>query len=175
MSRLKGFKHSEATKRKQSLAASLRKDKQVAWNKGLTKETSPTIAKLAKDRIGEGNPMYGRRNYNWKGITPLTSLIRCSSRYINWRNEVYKRDNYTCQECGDNRGGNLEAHHRDKAFIQILNEFLKTYSQFSPYEEKEILYRISYSYNDFWKLEGNVTLCENCHIKEHKILEGING
>ena len=30
-----------------------------------------------------------------------------------WRKGVYKRDNYTCQKCGDNKGGNLVAHHLD--------------------------------------------------------------
>lgn len=33
--------------------------------------------------------------------------------YTKWRDSVYKRDNYTCQCCGDNKGGNLNAHHKD--------------------------------------------------------------
>ena len=38
---------------------------------------------------------------------------RKSRKYIAWREAVYKRDNYTCQCCGDNTGGNLNAHHKD--------------------------------------------------------------
>lgn len=36
---------------------------------------------------------------------------RFHPEYIKWRKAVYKRDNYTCQCCGDNKGGNLNAHH----------------------------------------------------------------
>ena len=59
-----------------------------------------------------------------------------------WRNQVYKRDSYTCQCCGDNRGGNLNAHH--------LNGH--------NWNEK---YRTS-------KLNG-VTLCKKCHNEFHSI------
>ena len=31
--------------------------------------------------------------------------------YIEWAYNVKKRDNFTCQVCGDNRGGNLVSHH----------------------------------------------------------------
>ena len=56
-------------------------------------------------RSGEGNPM-------WKGgITPETQKLRHSKEYINWRKSVFERDNYTCQCCGDSKGGNLQAHH----------------------------------------------------------------
>ena len=41
--------------------------------------------------------------------------IEYFNNYINkdvtFIKEVYKRDNYTCQRCGDNKGGNLVAHH----------------------------------------------------------------
>jgi uncharacterized protein YlzI (FlbEa/FlbD family) len=36
--------------------------------------------------------------------------IRTSVEYDEWRRSVYKRDNFTCQECGK-RGGRLNAHH----------------------------------------------------------------
>jgi hypothetical protein len=31
--------------------------------------------------------------------------------YNTWRRQVYERDNYTCQWCGDDKGHNLNAHH----------------------------------------------------------------
>jgi 5-methylcytosine-specific restriction endonuclease McrA len=31
--------------------------------------------------------------------------------YKEWRLAVFKRDNFICVECGDGRGGNLEADH----------------------------------------------------------------
>lgn len=44
------------------------------------------------------------------GITPEHKRIRLSSEYAEWRTAVFRRDNYTCQECGV-RGGYLEADH----------------------------------------------------------------
>lgn len=41
---------------------------QVAWNKGLTKETNASLARLAENRKGAGNPMYGLKPWN-KGLT----------------------------------------------------------------------------------------------------------
>lgn len=35
-----------------------------AWNSGLTKDEDERLAKLAKDRTGEGNPMYGSATWN---------------------------------------------------------------------------------------------------------------
>lgn len=60
--------------------------------------------------------------------------------YPEWRRKVYERDRYTCQACGDAKGGNLVAHH-------ILN-----------YTEHPDL-RVS--------VENGITLCESCHKKFH--------
>ena len=38
-------------------------------------------------------------------------LIRARLPFKIWRKAVFQKDNYTCQKCGDNKGGNLEAHH----------------------------------------------------------------
>jgi len=37
-------------------------------------------------------------------------LYRKTSKYREWRKQVYERDNYTCRIC-DHKGGKLEAHH----------------------------------------------------------------
>lgn len=72
-----------------------KKGLQVAWNKGI----------LNFAFCGENNPM-------WKGgITPINEQIRKSIQYKQWRTSVFERDDYTCTECGDNTGGNLEADH----------------------------------------------------------------
>ncbi len=53
----------------------------------------------------------GENNNNWRGgITKDNAIIRQSNEYKNWKEEIFERDNYTCQECGK-RGGDLEAHH----------------------------------------------------------------
>ena len=91
--------------------------------------------------IGETHPRY---NPN------LTNEDRFNDRkyteYYQWRNEVFKRDDYTCQKCGDKSGGNLNAHH------------IKNYS-----EHEEL--RTS--------IENGITLCKDCH-KEFHIKFGYN-
>jgi hypothetical protein len=63
-------------------------------------------------------------------------LFRKSIEYKNWRLEVFKRDNYTCQCCGDNKGGNLAAHH---------------YENFSSNEDLRL------------EVDNGITLCDLCH------------
>lgn len=43
----------------------------VVWSKGRTKETHPSIMKMANSRVGEDNPMYGKRPWNY-GLTAET-------------------------------------------------------------------------------------------------------
>lgn len=104
----------------------------------------------------------------WKGgVSDLQQLIRNLIENKNWKKEIFKRDNYTCQECFS-RGGYLEAHHK-KQFAIICAEFLKEYNQFSPIEDKEILARIAQSYSPFWDISNGQTLCEECHKVKGKI------
>lgn len=75
-------------------------------------------------------------------ITDEEREKRRNGEQIQWRKDVYERDNYTCQCCGDNKGGNLNAHH--------LNGF---------HWDKE--HRTD--------INNGVTLCEKCHKEFHKI------
>ncbi len=107
----------------------------------------------------------GSESSNWRGgITPLYNLIRNSDTNKEWIKSVFKRDNYICQECF-NRGDKLEAHHKNKRFNQILQEFLQQYNQFSPIEDKETLLRLAITYKPFWDLNNGETLCGECHNK----------
>jgi len=60
--------------------------------------------------------------------------------YNEWRKAVFERDDYTCQKCGDDKGGNLNAHHLE------------------PYMANPDV-RIA--------LSNGVTLCKTCHINFH--------
>lgn len=64
---------------------------------------------------------------------------RNSWMYEEWRESVFKRDDYTCQCCNDNKGGNLRAHH-------IRN--------FSEYEQGR------------FDINNGITLCDICHDPE---------
>lgn len=53
----------------------------------------------------------GEGHWNWQGgITPKNKTDRNNIKYKNWRESVFKRDNYTCQICGI-RGKELQADH----------------------------------------------------------------
>lgn len=95
----------------------------------------PICFKLYGNR-GEENP-----NYN----PNLTDDEREDKRDIlknkNWKKDVYKKDNYTCQCCGK-RGIKLNAHH--------LNGY---------HWDKENRFNIS----------NGITLCEDCHKEFHNL------
>jgi len=143
--------HSEATKRKIGEAnkgrkfpgRGGRKKGCIPWNKGIKtgivtngawkkghishnkgKHLSETTRKkMSKAHTGMVKPWArGSRNANWNGgITPLTKQIRKCKKYIQWREAVFTRDNYTCVLC-NKRGGYLEADHYPKGFAEIFHQ-----------------------------------------------------
>ena len=88
----------------------------------------------SKKFTGKGNPQYkdGRtRKY--------TKAFYLSKEWRKLRKEIYKRDNYTCQEC-NKKGGRLHAHH--KIPVGICKD---------PLDKSNI-----------------ITLCSKCHNKKRK-------
>ena len=108
-----GIKHNESTKNKISQANQVKE----AWNKGY-KVPWKTDEEREKDRS-----LYG-------------------DKYNEWRNEVFARDNYTCQCCGNNKGGNLNAHH--------LNGY-------------------AWCKDERLNVDNGITLCKECHRLFHSI------
>lgn len=79
----------------------------------------------------------GENGANWKGgLTLEKDRIRGTIEYRLWRDTVYLRDDFKCQKCGDNTGGNLNAHH-------ILN--------FSKFPDLR------------FNISNGITLCSKCH------------
>jgi hypothetical protein len=95
----------------------------------------------------------GEKSHLWKGGKRILSdIIRSSFPYRQWRSDVFTRDNFTCQECGDKKGGNLESHHI-KSLSKIIQEYnIKTLEQALSCEE-------------LWNINNGQTLCEDCHKK----------
>ena len=123
---MRGKKHSEETKNK--MANSHRGKKQsYEWRK-----------KRSLAMSGEKHP-------NWKGgpIIPkdIKNKIRKSFEYKEWRKSVFKRDEYTCQDCGDKSGNGkaiyLEAHH------------IKSFALFPKLR---------------FEITNGQTLCKKCHL-----------
>ena len=86
---------------------------------------------------------YGERNPNWN--PDLSSHEREQRRptrtHTAWRCAVYERDDFTCQACGDDRGGNLNAHHLSSYHADKARR---------------------------WDVSNGVTLCDVCHRAFHK-------
>lgn len=93
--------------------------------------------KISESKLGEKNAMYGvtgDKHHNWTGGKNRT--LWKSVEYQRWRKAVMRRDKFTCQICGDNKGGNLEADHIKPRYL---------------YPEQTL------------ELSNGRTLCKNCH------------
>lgn len=123
---IKGKQHSEATKAKCRAA-----------NLGKCYSPSTTF------KIGQ---TAGAKHWNWRGgISTEENKLRNEPAYRLWRETVFKRDDYTCQDCGQ-RGGELNADHElPFALFPALR---------------------------FDSLNGR-TLCEPCHYKTYNNLRAL--
>ena len=99
-----------------------------------------------KQKISDANS--GERNGMWN--SELTEEEREKQKrharrypgYQDFRKSVYERDEYTCQVCSDDTGGNLVVHH--------LNGF-------------------HWDENGRTDINNGVTLCNDCHNEFHRI------
>ena len=74
----------------------------------------------------------------WKGsITDENKMARKTLEYKLWREAVFTRDDWTCQECGE-RGGELHPHH------------IKPFALFPELRTA---------------IDNGITLCRKCHTK----------
>ena len=75
----------------------------------------------------------------------INKFIRNTNKYKNWRESVFKRDNWTCQKCGKRSKKNnyiyIEAHHK---------------KPFALFPELRFI------------IDNGLTLCKKCHAQEPK-------
>lgn len=110
----------------------LRNEKVSKINKG------KTLSKEIRIKMSMAKQNITNEEY-WDGFTtPEHTKIRQSPKYAQWRLSVYERNNFTCQMCGDDKGGNLQAHH------------IATFGN-----NKKLIFTL-------W---NGITLCKECHEK----------
>lgn len=118
-----------------------------------------TKRKISESRRGE------KCNF-WKGgIYSIKNRIRDSYRYNDWRQKVFIRDDFTCQDCGQ-VGGNLNAHHhvKGKSFKDLIEEVKINLPLMDLYEGAMI-------YEPMWNQDLGTTLCLKCHKKTDNYLK----
>jgi len=103
--------------------------------------------RISKDRLKEKRKFSFCCSYKCagklrdKGLSTINERLRRSKRFEEWRNFIFERDNYICQECNQ-QSGELNAHH---------------IFEFARYLE----YRFNTTFG--------ITLCKKCHYKIHGI------
>lgn len=123
----------------------------LAWNKGIPmKESSKLKLRIGHKKRGIKPPSRlgipntknsGENCHLWRGgITPINRAIRTSLEYKQWRENVFKRDNWTCVKCRTKgcRKNPIQAHH---------------IKPFSTHPELR------------FELSNGITLCIPCHKK----------
>lgn len=81
--------------------------------------------------------------------TIIRKRIMLMREYLKWRSDIFKRDNYHCQNCG--KQGYLEAHHIFSCSIIIKTHKIKTISDARKCKE-------------LWDIGNGITYCRKCHI-----------
>lgn len=140
-----------------------------SWSEEKRQEFGKKISKSHADVSGENNPMWEKNAYDYmdeetkKRKRENQSKRMSRENHPRWdfdkseeerlanrsglgieefRRKCFERDNYTCQCCGDNKGGNLNVHHLNGYNWDLKNRATQ---------------------------ENGITLCEECHKEFHKI------
>ena len=150
------------------------------WNIGniTSKETRDKISQSLKGRIPKNLSLLHKlpRNEQWrkkiglgnKGkvrseetrkkiseakrnpLRPLYKAIRECYKYREWRTSIFRRDSFTCVLSG-HKGGELNADHYPKRFVDVLKE-----NQIDTLDK-------ALNCEELWNIKNGRTLCKKCH------------
>ncbi len=103
---------------------------------------------IKKQYVRKGR-RFGCENHSWNpNLTEQDRIDRRKKKeYTEWAKQVKYRDNYTCQICNDDSGGNLISHH--------LNGYL-------------------WCIDERFAINNGICLCEECHKEYHHIFGNKN-
>ena len=107
------------------------------WNKGRK------MASLSKETIEKRNKTIRENKLKDGYKTTGHHRIRISKEFLDWRDFVFKRDDYTCQLCQKRGGIDLNAHH-----IEYFHK------------HPELRFDVN----------NGITFCEECHKDIHHLL-----
>jgi hypothetical protein len=94
---------------------------------------------------------------DWLGyITPLNRKIRSSKKYFDWRNAVYKRDNYCDCFSGVKGNGNLNAHHIIPFSVLLERNHILTFKE-------------AMNCKELWDINNGVTMIDSSHAAYHQL------
>jgi hypothetical protein len=107
-----------------------------------------TRTKMSVAQRGENNPRWNG------GVTPLYNCIRECSKYYDWRDAVYDRDNYCDAITGERGNHNLNAHHIIP-FATIIDK-----NNITTFEEATAC-------KELWDVSNGITMIDKNHIAYH--------
>lgn len=121
------------------------------------KHKPETIERIRIKKKGSRCPNPGSKSNLWKGgITPIMRYLRTYSKYLQWRIDVFKRDNYTCVFCGDR---NYEG--RGKTLVLNADHIRPLYLILADNEITDIANALKCK--ELWDIDNGRTLCRPCH------------
>ena len=118
------------------------------WYKYKDKKVETTCSNCGDEFLlgpwyyNQSDKHYCCRECHHESMKNDTPRLDAGSEAREFRKKVYKRDNYTCQDCGEK--GNIHAHHIEKRS-----------------ESPELAFDVN----------NGVTLCPECHAKRHEQAE----
>ena len=125
-------------------------------------EALKNTANIPHDTIFEDNDYPNNINLLAPSASPplLKLKIRNTTKYLNWRLSILKRDNFTCKICHasvkENKSLRLEVHH-PKAFDEIC------------YENSVLTVEQALACDELWDLNNGITVCYRCHKDVEKL------
>jgi hypothetical protein len=138
-----GHRHSEATRKKMSISRKGKPSNMLGKHHSEETKRKISLSKIGTHHTEEARKKIsiserGEKNNFWKGgLTEKNKLERKRIEFRLWREAVFARDNWICQEC-NKRGGNLHPHH------------IKSWSKFPELR---------------FAIDNGITLCVKCHRK----------
>jgi 5-methylcytosine-specific restriction endonuclease McrA len=110
---------------------------------GKYRKDSARFCSRACKGVWHGSVFKGKNHPNWDGgHSTEDDKIRKTKEYKDWRDAVYRRDNWSCVTCGTRcKRGNVIAHH-------------------------------VFSFRDYpllrFDVNNGITMCKKCHLDEHR-------